>query len=71
MPVRRGFKAWAQKARLASQLGFLLLLVVLVSGAICVFGGRNLAALEPFGLFQILALPFRAEWPAARSRPNA
>ncbi len=47
MPVKKGFRAWADKARLASQLLFFTLFVVIISGAICVFEGSHVTALEP------------------------
>ncbi|HVP23402.1 MAG TPA: 4Fe-4S binding protein [Conexivisphaerales archaeon] len=54
MPARKGFRAWAHNARLASQLAFLLLFVVIISGAICVFAAPGISALEPLGFLQVL-----------------
>ncbi len=59
MPVKSGFRAWADKARLASQLSFFVLLVVLVSGAVCVFAGSHVSALEPLGFLQLVAASAR------------
>jgi len=55
----KGFRRWAHKARLASQLLFLVLFVVVISGAICVFAAPNGSALEPLGFLQVVAAEAR------------
>jgi ferredoxin-type protein NapH len=60
MPVRKGFRAWADKARLASQLLFFGLFAVIISGAVCVFAGPGITALEPVGFLQVVAAGIRA-----------
>jgi ferredoxin-type protein NapH len=59
MVVKKGFRAWADKARLASQLAFLLIFAVLISGAICVFVAGKASALEPVGFLQMVAASIR------------
>jgi ferredoxin-type protein NapH len=54
MTADKGFRRWAHKARLASQLLFFALFVVVISGAICVFAGPSVSALEPMGFLQVL-----------------
>jgi polyferredoxin len=61
LPVRKGFRAWADKARLSSQLLFLLLFAVVISGAVCVFAGPGITALEPVGFLQVVAAGIRAQ----------
>jgi ferredoxin-type protein NapH len=61
VPVREGFRAWADKARLSSQLLFLVLFAVLISGALCVFAGPGITALEPVGFLQVVAAGIRAQ----------
>jgi polyferredoxin len=60
LPASKGFRAWADKVRLASQLLFFALFVVLISGAVCVFAGPHVSALEPLGFLQILAASVRS-----------
>jgi ferredoxin-type protein NapH len=61
MVAKSGFRSWAHKARLASQLAFFALFAVIITGAICVFGVGRASALEPLGFLQVLAGGLRTQ----------